>query len=69
MKASPENQLPFEKMELLLAELEFYEVVYGTPTVLKRDPRRNFLEDLASIGLSVGALYSTDTFTQIYKWY
>jgi hypothetical protein len=30
--------------------------VYGIPTVLKRDPRHNFMENIAFLGIFVGPL-------------
>jgi hypothetical protein len=35
----------------------------GRQTVVKRDPRRNFMENIASLELSVGASYAIDAFT------
>jgi hypothetical protein len=35
---------PFEPMTLVWFSWKFYGTVYGTPTDVKKDPRRNFLE-------------------------
>ena len=43
-------------MALFEPDLEFYGAIHGTPTVLKRDPRRNFTENIAFLELSVGPL-------------
>jgi hypothetical protein len=37
---------------------EFYGAIHGTPTVLKRDPRCNIMENIAFLGLQVGAPYT-----------
>jgi hypothetical protein len=44
------------QLALFGADWGFQGAVYGTPTVLKRDPRRNFIENIAFLGLSVGPL-------------
>jgi hypothetical protein len=36
---------------------EFYGAIHGTPTVLRRDPRCNFIEGFVSLGLSIGVFY------------
>jgi hypothetical protein len=41
--------------------------VYGTTTVVKRDPRHNVMENSASLGVSVRALYAIDPFMLISK--
>jgi hypothetical protein len=55
-----EKRLPLQIKHLLSQWLfflvQFNEAAHGTPTVLKRDPRHNFIENIAFLGLSVGLL-------------
>jgi hypothetical protein len=43
-------------MVLFCPDWEFHGVICGTPTVLKRDHRCNFMENIAFLGLSIGSL-------------
>jgi hypothetical protein len=43
-------------MAPFVTNFEFYEAIHGIQTVLKGDPRRNFMENIAFLGLSVGLL-------------
>jgi hypothetical protein len=51
------KQGPFVQMAILGPDWEFYEVIHGTPTVPKRDPRHNFMKNIVSIELLVKPLY------------
>jgi hypothetical protein len=42
-------------MVFFKANWGFNEAVHRTPTVLKRDPRHNFMENIDFLGLSVGS--------------
>jgi hypothetical protein len=53
------SQGQFIKMALFDPYLEFYEAIHGTPTVLKRDPRCNFMQDITFLGRSISMLACT----------
>jgi hypothetical protein len=37
---------------------KFHGAIHGTPTVFKSDPRHNFMENIAFLGLLVSAVYT-----------
>jgi hypothetical protein len=45
-------------MDFFEANWGFNGAIHGTPIVLKRDPRRNFMENIAFLGLSAGVPYT-----------
>jgi hypothetical protein len=61
MKASPEKQTPFVSIGSFVENLE----LYGTPTIVKRDPTCNFMEIFVSLGLWFCMLDAIDVFAQI----
>jgi hypothetical protein len=46
----------FEKMALFDNKRGFHGAIHGTQTVVKRDPRSNFMENIVFLGLTVGTL-------------
>jgi hypothetical protein len=55
-------------LKLFDTDWGFHEVIHGTRTVLKRDPRLNFMENIAFLGLLVDVPYTINIKKEIYIW-
>jgi hypothetical protein len=62
------NQATFEKMVPFGSHWEFCGAIHETRPVLKRDPRRNFMENFLSLRFSVGMQYKINANAQLCKW-